>query len=59
MKLNVLKRMLALFLSNEGATATEYAVILALIIVVLVVIVASLGLKLRDKYWNPSAYGPW
>jgi pilus assembly protein Flp/PilA len=40
--------------SEEGATATEYAVMLALIIIVAIVAIGALGNKVNDTFTNIS-----
>jgi pilus assembly protein Flp/PilA len=44
--------------SEEGATATEYAVMLALIIIVAIVAIGALGNKVNDTFTNIEAKMP-
>ncbi len=44
-----------LLVSEEGATATEYAVMLALIIIVSIVAIGALGRKVNDTFTNINA----
>ncbi len=41
-----------LLVSEEGATATEYAVMLALIIIVAIGAISALGNKVNDTFQN-------
>lgn len=41
-----------LLVSEEGATATEYAVMLALIIAVAIIAIQNLGTKVNDTFKN-------
>jgi pilus assembly protein Flp/PilA len=45
-------KMRELVVSEEGATATEYAVMLALIIVVAIVAITNLGQKVNETFEN-------
>lgn len=45
-------KMRELVVSEEGATATEYAVMLALIIVVAIVAITNLGRKVNNTFTN-------
>jgi len=45
-------KMRELVVSEEGATATEYAVMLALIIVVAIVAITNLGRKVNNTFQN-------
>ena len=47
-----------LLVSEEGATATEYAVMLALIIVVSIVAIGLLGDKVNNTFTNIGASMP-
>jgi pilus assembly protein Flp/PilA len=47
-----------LLVSEEGATATEYAVMLALIIVVSIVAIGLLGDKVNNTFTNISSAMP-
>ena len=54
-----LKKLTKAFLVNEdGATATEYAVMLALIIVVCIVTITTLGTKVDGVFQDVSAAMP-
>lgn len=53
----LLPRLRQFWHSTDGPTATEYAIMLALMIVVMIGMVALIGIKARDKYWNPTTYG--
>lgn len=52
MKNMLLKKMRELVRSEEGATATEYAVMLALIIVVAIGAISILGKKVNNTFEN-------
>jgi len=52
MKNMLLKKMRELVRSEEGATATEYAVMLALIIVVAIGAISILGKKVDNTFKN-------
>lgn len=54
MKNMLLKKMRELVRSEEGATATEYAVMLALIIVVAIAAVSWLGQEVKNTFQNVS-----
>jgi pilus assembly protein Flp/PilA len=45
-----MKKMISLFEDEEGATAVEYGLMLALIAVVIMVAVALLGTNISDKF---------
>lgn len=49
---NMLLKLRELGSSEEGATATEYAVMLALIIIVCIAAIAILGNKVNNVYQN-------
>lgn len=42
---------------EEGATASEYAIVAALIAVVIAVAVGALGITVRDLFQNPTLIG--
>ena len=48
----VIRRMKSFLASEDGPTATEYAVMLALIIIVCLVAITGLGEKVRDIFSN-------
>jgi pilus assembly protein Flp/PilA len=54
MKNMLLKKMRELVRSEEGATATEYAVMLALIIVVAIGAISILGKQVNQTFENVS-----
>jgi len=47
-----------LFLSEEGATATEYAVMLGLIIIVCIAAIAAIGNKVNNSFEKMSNWTP-
>jgi len=51
------KRVVAFLKKEDGPTAVEYAVMLALILVVLIVAVATIGSETSDMYNNLSLQG--
>lgn len=50
--IGALKKVKELFISEEGATATEYAVMLALIIIVAIAAITLLGEKVNNTFNN-------
>lgn len=48
----MLQKVRELLVSEEGATATEYAVMLALIIIVSIVAITVLGNKVNNTFQN-------
>jgi len=48
----MLQKVKELWISEEGATATEYAVMLALIIIVSIVAITLLGNKVNNTFQN-------
>lgn len=48
----MMRKVKELFVSEEGATATEYAVMLALIIIVSIVAINLLGRKVNNTFEN-------
>lgn len=48
----MLRKVKELLVSEEGATATEYAVMLALIIIVSIVAITLLGNKVNNTFQN-------
>ncbi len=48
----ILQKARELLVSEEGATATEYAVMLALIIIVSIVAITVLGNKVNNTFQN-------
>ena len=48
--------LLTLFSDKNGATAIEYAVMIALIIAVLIGIIVALGLNVRDLFILPVPF---
>ncbi len=50
----VMSKVKELFVSEEGATATEYAVMLALIIIVAIAAITVLGRKVNNTFQNIS-----
>jgi pilus assembly protein Flp/PilA len=47
-----MRKVKELFVSEEGATATEYAVMLALIIIVAIAAITILGNKVNNTFQN-------
>lgn len=45
-----MKRLIALFKDEEGATAVEYGIMVALIAVVIIAAVTLLGTEVRDTF---------
>lgn len=59
MTLNKLRRELARFFRDEsGPTATEYAIMLALIVLVAMATIQSIGTKMMNLYTNIDAAIP-
>jgi pilus assembly protein Flp/PilA len=52
--IGVMSKVKELFVSEEGATATEYAVMLALIIIVAIAAITVLGRKVNNTFQNIS-----
>jgi pilus assembly protein Flp/PilA len=50
--IGMLRKVKELFVSEEGATATEYAVMLALIIIVAIAAITLLGEKVNNTFNN-------
>lgn len=48
----IMRKVKELFVSEEGATATEYAVMLALIIIVAIAAITILGNKVNNTFQN-------
>jgi pilus assembly protein Flp/PilA len=48
----LMRKVKELFVSEEGATATEYAVMLALIIIVAIAAITLLGQRVRNTFQN-------
>ncbi|HUU82193.1 MAG TPA: Flp family type IVb pilin [Phycisphaerae bacterium] len=55
---NLLERTKAFLKSEDGPTATEYAVLLALIVIAIIVAVSTLGGKVRDTFQTTADHMP-
>jgi len=53
-----LEHLKAFLRSEDGPTATEYAVLLALIVIAIIVAVATLGGKTRDTFQTVADHLP-
>lgn len=49
---NILRKAKAFFRSEEAATATEYAVMITLVILVVMLAVAAIGAKVSGEFAN-------